>query len=123
MAKVNIRTPTGAVITVEGSPEEVASIVGAIQPAQRSGSAARSTADKAKKKEAKKQNSVADMIVAFKERGFFDKPKGLGDVKAKLEEGGFLFPLTSLSGVMLSLVKRQLLTRKKVEGVWAYGKR
>ncbi len=41
----------------------------------------------------------------------------------KLEESGHLCPVTTLSGVMLGLVQKRLLSRVKRDGVWMYGKR
>jgi hypothetical protein len=45
------------------------------------------------------------------------------EYRIKLEEGGFMYPVTTLSGVMLSLVQKKILSRKKVDGMWVYGKR
>lgn len=120
MAKAQISTAQGTQITIEGSPREVASIVTAIEGLR--SSSARGRHDD-KKREAKKQRTATDRVVALKEEGFFDKPKRLGEVAAKLEQSGYLYPVTTLSGVMLSLVQKKLLARKKSEGAWVYGKR
>ena len=77
---------------------------------------------KATKKTAKKKESASDLIVGLKEEGFFEKPKTLGDISGELEERGFLYPVTSLSGIVLGLLKKRQLRRKKVEGKWVYGK-
>jgi hypothetical protein len=61
-------------------------------------------------------------MIGLKEEGYFDKPKALGDITQALEEKGYLYPVTTLSGVVLSLVKNKHLRRKKVEGRWVYGK-
>ncbi len=79
------------------------------------------TADE--KRERKKQDSAKDHIVTLKEESFFDKPKPLSEVAKKLEESGHLYPVTTLSGVMLGLVQKRLLGRVKRDGVWMYGKR
>ena len=124
MAKAHISTAQGTKITIEGTPDEVAAVVASIEgvrgPTHRS---RREDEKRAAKKEAKKQQSATDRVAAFKEEGFFDKPKRLSDVAKKLEEAGYLYPVTTLSGVMLTLVQKKILTRKKSEGVWVYGKR
>jgi hypothetical protein len=58
----------------------------------------------------------------MRERGFFAKPKSLSAISDALEEEGFLYPVTTLSGVVLGLVKKQELRRKRIDGKWAYGK-
>jgi hypothetical protein len=46
----------------------------------------------------------------------------LAEVSKALEEQGYIYPVTTLSGVMLGLVQKKLLGRKKIEGRWVYGK-
>ncbi len=77
---------------------------------------------KVERKEQKKRQSAAELLIGLKEEGYFDKPKALGDITQALEEKGYLYPVTTLSGVVLSLVKNKHLRRKKVEGRWVYGK-
>ena len=104
MAKATIKSKSGAVITVQGTHEEIASIIGIFE------------------KEEKKRAAASDLVINLKEDGFFDKPKGLTDIAHSLEEKGYLYPVTTLSGVMLGLVQKKLLGRKKLEGRWVYGK-
>lgn len=78
--------------------------------------------EQATKKDQKKRAAASDLVVDLKEEGFFEKPRGLGDISKALEEKGYLYPLTTLSGVVLGLVQRRLLGRKKVDGKWVYGK-
>jgi hypothetical protein len=124
MAKATIKTNTGAVITIEGSEKEVSNLIaayeeGARSPAESKGRTARPGIEKSQRK---KREGAADLIGSLRESGFFDKPKPLGEISEALEEKGFLYPTTSLSGVVLGLVKRRHLRRKKVDGRWVYGK-
>lgn len=123
MAKATIKSRTGAVITVEGSESEVSNILSAYER--------HSVVDQAKKaiertrasrKAEKKREGASDLIIELKEAGFFEKPKALGEIAHALEEKGYLYPVTSLSGVVLGMVKRRALRRKKHEGKWVYGK-
>jgi hypothetical protein len=123
MAKATIKSSTGAVITVEGTEEEVSRIISAYERTSVVGQAKEAIArTKAAKRDDKKRRGAADLIVGLRERGFFDKPKALGQISGALEEDGFLYQTTTLSGIVLDLVKKKELRRKKLEGRWVYGK-
>ena len=123
MARATIKTSTGAVITVEGSESEVSSILSTYE---RSAAVGKARGVVAKQQEAtrtkKKRMAASDLIIGLRERGFFAKPKSLSEVSDALEEEGFLYPVTTLSGVVLGLVKKKELRRKRIDGKWAYGK-
>ena len=123
MAKATIKSKSGATITVEGTPQEVSDVISTFEKTTVVGHAKGAIARaKAEKKTAKKRESASDIIIALREEGFFDKPKTLGAIGDALEERGFLYPLTSLSGIVLGLVKNRELRRKKHERKWVYGK-
>jgi|SRR5208337_4248753 len=123
MAKATIKSKTGAVITIEGDQAEVSNILATYERT--------SVVDQAKKaiartrttrKSERKREGASDLVVELREAGFFQKPKALGEIAHALEEKGYLYPVTSLSGVVLGLVKKKELRRKKHEGKWVYGK-
>ena len=123
MAKATIKSKTGAVITVEGSDNEVSNILSVFERTAAVGHAKQAIAkSRVAEKQQKNRQSASDLIVALKEESFFEKPKALGDISKALEEGGYLYPVTTLSGVVLGLVQKKYLRRKKVEGRWVYGK-
>jgi hypothetical protein len=123
MAKATIKSQSGAVISVDGTPEEVSAVISAYEKTSVVGHAKQAIArSKATKKISKKKESASDLIIGLKEEGFFEKPKTLAEIGVALEEQGFLYPVTSLSGVMLGLLKRRQLRRKKIEKKWVYGK-
>ena len=123
MAKATIKSQTGAVITVEGSKDEVSSILSAYERTSSVGQAKEARAKtKATRKSEKKREGASDLIIGLREDGFFEKPKSLGEISTALEEQGYLYPVTSLSGIVLGLVKKRILRRKKHEGKWVYGK-
>jgi len=123
MVKAVIKSKTGAVITIEGSKDEVSDILSTFERTVAVGQAKRVVAKvRATEKEQKKRQSASDLIIELKEDGFFEKPKGLGDISKALEEKGYLYPVTTLSGVVLGLVQKKYLRRKKLEGKWVYGK-
>ncbi|MFZ0981301.1 MAG: hypothetical protein WAN23_18010 [Candidatus Acidiferrales bacterium] len=123
MAKATIKSQSGAVITVEGTQEEVSKILSTYESTSVVGHAKEAIARvKAGKRSEKKREGAADLIVNLREAGFLNKPKSLGEIAEALEEKGYLYPTTTLSGVVLSLVKKRELRRKKVEDKWVYGK-
>jgi hypothetical protein len=123
MAKATIKSKSGAVITVEGSESEVSSILTAYERTSVVGQAKQAIArSRAAKKDEKKREGASDLIVGLREAGFFEKPKALSEIANALEEKGYLYPVTTLSGVMLGLVKNRELHRKKRDGRWVYGK-
>src|SRR5712664_3905619 len=123
MAKATIRSRTGAVITIEGSENEVSNILSVLErTAAVDHTKQVITKNQALKKEEKKRLGASDLVIGLKEDRFFEKPKGLGEISQALEEKGFLYPVTTLSGVVLGLVQKKLLHRKKAEGKWVYGK-
>jgi hypothetical protein len=125
MPKAHITTAYGTKIIIEGDTAEVVAVVNQIQalhPPPKRGGGRISKANE-EKRERKKQDSAKDHIVSLKEEGFFDKPKSLSEVAKKLEESGHLYPVTTLSGVVLGLVQKRLLARVKRDSKWMYGKR
>lgn len=123
MAKATIKSKTGALITVEGSDSEISKILSAFERTEQVGQAKRTvTKVQAEKKDQKKRQSAFDLLIGLREEGFFEKPRMLNDIAQALEEKGYLYPVTTLSGVVLALVQKKHLRRKKVEGRWVYGK-
>jgi hypothetical protein len=123
VAKATIKSKTGSVITVEGNEAEVSAILATYERTSVVDQAKKAIArTRTAKTREKKREGASDLIVELREAGFFEKPKALGDIARALEEKGYLYPVTSLSGVVLGLVKKRELRRKKHEGKWVYGK-
>ena len=123
MPKATIKSKSGAIITIDGSESDISKILSAFeQSVQVVKVRQRISKMKGERKEQKKRQSAAELLIGLKEEGFFEKPKALGDITQALEEKGYLYPVTTLSGVVLSLVKNKHLRRKKVESRWVYVK-
>ena len=123
MAKATIKSQTGATITVEGTPSEVSAVISAYEKTSVVDHAKEAiTRARAAKKTDKRRAGASDLIIGMREEGFFEKPRTLGEIAEGLEERGFLYPVTSLSGIVLGLLKQRQLRRKKVGKKWAYGK-
>ncbi len=123
MAKATIKSKTGAAITIEGTKKEVSHILSQFE---RSTVISHVKAVQSKnnviRKEQKKRMAASDLIVGLKEDGYFDKPKSLTEIASALEEKGYIYPITTLSGIMLGLVQKKLFGRKKIDRKWVYGK-
>lgn len=123
MAKATIKSKTGAIITVEGTEKEVAGILASFENAVAITRAKEvMTKSKVAKKDQTKRMTASDLIINLKEDGYFDKPKSLTDIANALQERGHLYPVTTLSGVMIGLVQKKIFGRKKIDGKWMYGK-
>ncbi len=123
MAKATIKSKSGALITIEGSEQEVSNILSTFERTTLVGHAKRVMAkDQTTKKEEKKRATASDLVIELKEDGFLEKSKSLTEIAKALEQKGYLYPTTTLSGVVLGMVQKRLLRRKKAEGKWVYGK-
>jgi hypothetical protein len=60
------------------------------------------------------------MINELINAGFFTKKKSLSEIQKKLEEMGYIYAQTSLSGPVLKLVQDRKLKRNKEDDVWLY---
>ncbi len=121
MAKATIKSKTGTIVTIEGTDKEVSDILTQLEAVSHVTSS-KGTLKKmaSNKKEQKKRAVASDLIVSLKEKGFFDKPKELNEISHALQERGHRYPITTLSGVMIGVVQKELLKRKKVDGRWVY---
>ena len=61
-----------------------------------------------------------NLISGLVDGGFFKTPKELGAIKVALEEGGHFYPVTTLSPVLLRLVRKKVLRRIKDKKRWTY---
>ncbi|MDD5043451.1 MAG: hypothetical protein PHD51_02145 [Patescibacteria group bacterium] len=123
MPKAIIKSKTGSSITIEGTKEELAAILSDFERS----SVVREIRTKAtksivKKRDENKRRAASDLIVELREENFFSKPKTLGEIASKLEQMGYIYPTTTLSGVVIGLVQKKLLGRKKNDGKWVYGR-
>jgi hypothetical protein len=117
LARAHIESTNGTKIEVEGTPEEVAKIIADVKKKE-----TRQRAKEAMQGSGKSTNAT-DFVLELREQGFFDKPKTLASIKGKLAENGLIYPITSLSGVVLTQVRKKNLGRVKEKGRWAYVRR
>jgi hypothetical protein len=59
--------------------------------------------------------SAPQRILALKAEGFFEKERGIGEVREELQTHGWRYDVTALSGALIGLVQRRDLRRLKVD--------
>ncbi len=117
MAKAHIITKDGTKVTIEGTPQEVASLVTQLKGGIPQTSVISKTT---KKHKGQAKATPVNLISEFIDGGFFKKPKELGAIKIALEEQGHYYPVTSLSPALLRLVRKRQLRRIKDKKRWLY---
>ena len=118
MAKALYRTKGGAEVVIEGTPEEVADLLARLELPSGSKPKRLPKASKASRQGAR--FALADLVRGLIEQGFFKKPKEIGEIKAALETQGHIYPVTSLSPLLLRLVQKRELRRLKEKKQWVY---
>jgi len=106
--------PSGAKVVIEGSQPEVADLLAIFHQAE---------TPQAKPRPRVSANSTVrtgplELLLGLITEGFFKTPKDLNSVRAVLEEQGHFYPTTTLSPLMLRLVRRKALRRIKDNKRW-----
>ena len=122
MAKAKILTKDGAQITIEGTPEEISKVLNIYKPSN-SVKVPKGDFRKFVKEKTHTRPTVTDKIREILAEGFFNKPKSLAQVKQGLQEQGTFIPMTTLSAIVLGLIKNKELRRIKEDKKWAYVRR
>ena len=128
MATANLTLPDGTKVNLEGSADEVATLLakfsGRSVPDSESQreegrSGRRKPRQSAGNKSKRKGPQV--LIAELVDENFFKSKKTLGDVQKKLEEKGHIYAQESLSGPLLRLTRdKHVLRRIKDKKGWVY---
>ena len=121
MPKVEIKSPTGLHIIVEGTVDEVSTIVN--QAKELTQNLPKKFDVSIKHRSSKTKDSLKVFILSLRDEGFFDIPQGIGLVKTKLEQNAHSYSLPSISTTLIRLVRKGELGRVKETGEWLYVKR
>ena len=117
MVKAIIKAKNGLKIEVEGTTDEISKVVSDIKKK------IEKTEEIKQIQRAKTKEGATDFILNLKNGGFFNKEKTLLEIKEKLAESGLIYETTSLSAIVLGLVRRRELGRVNTEKGWGYVKR
>jgi hypothetical protein len=118
MATASMTLPSGAKVLIEGTSKEVADLLAKLQSAPASD--ARQTSRKSTARPASNRDGPMTLLLDLIDAGFFKTPQELGAVKVALEAQGHFYPTTSLSPLMLRLVRGKHLRRIKAHKRWTY---
>lgn len=126
MARANLVLPDGTKVTIEGNATEIATLLNKIsQPGEGTLTATRKQPTRSSKKsssEKKTRTGPTGYIRRLRDEGFFKSRRSLPDIQRKLEEQGHIYAQTSLSPVMVQLVRNRELGRLKEKKGWVYVK-
>jgi len=116
MATASVTLPGGAKVVIEGTQAEVADLLARLQSASPS---APQRSERSSTKAPVREGPMR-LILDLIDADFFKVPQELGAVRIALEEQGHFYPTTSLSPLMLRLVRGRQLRRIKSQKRWAY---
>lgn len=120
MAKAHIALTDGTKITIEGTSEEVAALVSKLSTGTPLSSKEKKRSEIKSRQSTSSKSGPVDLISELIDGGFFKKPKELGSIRLALEEQGHYYPVTTLSPLLLRLVRRKQLRRIKDKKRWLY---
>jgi len=121
MAKARITTKSGSKVIIEGSPEEVASLLAILERTPTGGSAPKDTPRKKERRlQSNTKQTPTTLLAELADGGFFKKPKELSAIKTALQEQGHYYPVTSLSPAVLRAVRKRILRRIRDGKRWLY---
>lgn len=128
MPKATIKTKSGTEITIESDRGTIADILFAVQRREllhqwrreeflRNGKKPKVVGSK------KLPKTATDMILKLKESGYFKEKRYLQDIRKELAKEGFHYPNTTLSPLLLKLVRKGILGRLWENKKWVYVQR
>ncbi len=125
MSKATIETKTGMKVQVEGTSEEVTKIVSELERHEQFNRWREERIDKIRKRRdeersGQSQGKLTDFINKLKDENFFENPKSLRDIQLALRTKGAIYPITTLSPILLRMVRKAEFERVLDGEVWKY---
>ena len=122
MAKANMVLRDGTKVTIEGTAEEVGSLLARCSGGGANGrKSGKKGAAKPAGKPKKNKSGPTQLITELAAENFFKTKRGLGDIQKKLEERGHIYAITTISPVSTRLTRQRVLRRLKEKNKgWVY---
>jgi hypothetical protein len=114
LTKATVTLPSGTKVVIEGTVDEVEAVL------KRYERPSKKLSGRLHSKGATTDRKLGDYVIELREAGLFKKPQGLADIRNALQAEGHIVPVTTLSGVMLGLVKARQLRRFREDKTWKY---
>ena len=125
MVHARIKTKRGTEIEIESDKETVKEIVAFLQ--KREEQEARSREFMIHRRDelvhGRPPATLTEAITKLKSEGFFKKKRTISDIKNELARKGFHYPSTTLSAVLIHLLRKGELGRLKEDKQWRYVQR
>jgi hypothetical protein len=113
--KATINTASGAVVTIEGTQDEVAGLLARLEREPD-----RQVSGRTPRSESTGRPTPAGLLSELIDDDFFNQPRELGAVRFALQEKGHFYPVTTLSPLLLRSVRKKELRRIKDQKHWTY---
>lgn len=126
MTRADIETRSGTKISLEGTTEEISKVIADLERREHYLSFRFERKKQIKKEQVKDvetRQNLTESIISLKGENFFNQPRSLKDIQEILRAKGMIYPTTTLSGVLILLIRRGELGRIQEEGLWKYVKR
>lgn len=122
MATAKIKLKSGPIVTVEGTPDEIALILASVKNEEGRGVDRESAIHQSSRSKRGKGSiaSPTDLLISLADGDFFKTPRDLGSIKLGLEEIGYKYPVTTISTLIRRLVRKRILRRFKEDNRWMY---
>jgi hypothetical protein len=120
MAKVDLTLPDGTTVAIDGSPQEITKILTSLGAGEKSARAGKPRKAKPPSRTKAQPKGPTTYIVELRDEGFFKQKRSLNEIQKKLEERGHIYARTSISPILVKLVRRKDLRRIKDGSNWAY---
>lgn len=126
MVKATIKTKSGTEITIESDRRTINDVIMTIQRREQLREHINEDFQKRRNEMIhgrQKPLNATDLILKLEHEGFFKKTRTLGEIQNEMEKRGYMYPQTTLSAVMLRLLRHGKLTRIREEDKWGYEQR
>ena len=126
MATAKLELPDGTKVNIEGTAEEVASLLDKLSGRSSSNASEQlhkkpqSRSPKARIKDRPLRKGPKILVEELEGENFFKTKRTIGEVQKKLEEKGHIYPLTHISTPLLRLTRARVLRRIKEKDGWVY---
>jgi hypothetical protein len=128
MATAKLVLPDGTTVHIEGTADEVATLLAKFPGDSPSSAGAKKRAGKkaphrssgANKRDRPKRKGPQTLLEELASDNFFKSKRTIAEVQKKLEEKGHIYALNSLSTPLLRLTRGKTLRRIKEKSGWVY---
>ena len=125
MVKAKIKTNYGTEIEIESDSETIKEIVLFLKRHEKREEILKNNIRHIRNEIAhnKQPTNLTETILKLKLENFFEDKRTISDIRNELARRGFHYPSTTLSAVLLNLLKKGVLGRLKENKQWRYVKR